>query len=69
MAVVDETSPLLRAPDAQSQDFDDASTKNVVQFDSNGDVEDPQQWPNSYKYGAVSLLAFMAFTVYGRPIN
>lgn len=64
MATPSETSPLLRAPDARSQDFDDVNSKNVVEFDPNGDSEDPKQWPNSYKYSAVFLLALMAFTVY-----
>lgn len=59
MATVNETSPLLRTP---SQKIDDANAKNVVEFDAE-DSEDPKQWANSFKYGAVALLAFMAFTV------
>lgn len=65
--VINEATPLLpptppRSADGQ-RNFDDASTKNVVEFDPHGDVEDPKQWPNAFKYSAVFLLAFMAFTV------
>ncbi|CZT14156.1 related to multidrug resistance protein [Ramularia collo-cygni] len=63
MANVSETSPLLRAHNAESRNFDDASTKNVVEFNPHGDAEDPKQWTNTYKYSAVFLLALTAFTV------
>jgi hypothetical protein len=35
----------------------------LVDFDPNGDPENPLEWPKAYKTGVVSLLAFMAFTV------
>lgn len=59
MADVSETSPLLQTP---SPKLDDANAKNVVEFEDI-DEDDPKQWPNTYKYGAVFLLALMAFTV------
>lgn len=34
-----------------------------VDFDPNGDPENPMDWPKAYKLGVVALLAFMAFTV------
>jgi hypothetical protein len=36
----------------------------AVEFDPNGDPENPLDWSNSYKWGVILLLAFMAFTVY-----
>jgi hypothetical protein len=59
-----ERSPLLANTNTRQPDFDDANSKNVVDFDPNGDEGNPMDWPNAYKYGIVALLAFMAFTVY-----
>ena len=36
----------------------------VVDFDPNGDPDNPMEWPKAYRWGIVVLLAFMAFTVY-----
>ena len=58
--VLDERQPLLHNESARH--YDDA-TKDLVDFDPNGDPEDPLQWPNAYKWSVVSLLAVMAFTV------
>lgn len=57
---MDETSPLLgRALESQ-----DCTTEHaLVDFDPNGDPENPLEWPKAYKRGVVALLAFMAFTV------
>ncbi|KAK0704564.1 major facilitator superfamily domain-containing protein [Lasiosphaeris hirsuta] len=35
----------------------------VVDFDPNGDVDNPLEWPIAYKWGIVALMALMAFTV------
>ncbi|KXT01290.1 hypothetical protein AC578_2689 [Pseudocercospora eumusae] len=59
---VDETSPLLRSQ-CQFSDDHGASSKNVVDFDPNGDPENPLDWPNTYKWCIVFLLALTAFTV------
>jgi hypothetical protein len=61
-----ETSPLLANTNNRQPEFDDANAKNVVDFDPNGDDDNPMEWSNAYKYGIVALLAFMAFTVYVR---
>lgn len=37
---------------------------NVVDFDPNGDPDNPLEWPSAFKWGIVALLAFTAFTVY-----
>ena len=37
--------------------------QSLVDFDPNGDEENPLEWPKAYKNGVVWLLAFMAFTV------
>ncbi|KAI7504644.1 hypothetical protein KC347_g8243 [Hortaea werneckii] len=57
--MIDEEQPLLRpdrAPYHASQDPD-------ADFDPEGDQDDPRQWPMTYRWGLVSLLALMAFTV------
>lgn len=36
----------------------------IVNFDPNGDPENPVDWPETYKRGIVALLALMAFTTY-----
>lgn len=64
---MDETTPLL--PDAATTPptLDDehhaVPPKNIVDFDPDGDAENPLDWPASYKWGIVALLAAMAFTV------
>lgn len=64
---MDETTPLL--PDAATAipTLDDQHhaipNKDIVDFDPNGDPENPMDWPTPYKWGIVTLLAAMAFTV------
>ncbi|OAP63801.1 hypothetical protein AYL99_03028 [Fonsecaea erecta] len=61
---MDETQPLLRnAIQAQPGPDKTAHPSDIVDFDPNGDLENPRDWPNVYKWGIVALLAFMAFTV------
>ncbi|EXJ74339.1 uncharacterized protein A1O5_02635 [Cladophialophora psammophila CBS 110553] len=61
---MDETQPLLRnASQAQQRPDKAAHTTDIIDFDANGDPENPRDWPNVYKWGIVALLAFMAFTV------
>jgi len=63
-ALVDENQPLLVAAeeDARRHDEEDA-LHGVIDFDPNGDPENPLEWPASFKWGIVALMAFMAFTV------
>jgi hypothetical protein len=57
---MDETQPLLgNVIEIENRTTD----KPVVDFDSNGDPENPLEWPRAYKIGVVFLLAFMSFTV------
>lgn len=63
MPTADETSPLLKHTSHNHQDYDDARNKNVVDFDPNGDPENPMTWSNSFKWCAVALLALISFTV------
>lgn len=53
---MDETTPLLR-------DIKSIHEKelNVVDFDPNGDSENPIEWAKIYKWTIVALLACMAF--------
>jgi hypothetical protein len=62
---MDETQPLLPS-DAEYTPIperDQIPDKDIVTFDPDGDEENPLDWPTTYKWGIVSLLAFMAFTV------
>lgn len=57
-----ETEPLLGTGIGQTETL--AREPNaVVDFDPNGDLENPLDWPKAFKWGIVALLAFMAFTV------
>ncbi|KAH6627505.1 major facilitator superfamily domain-containing protein [Chaetomium tenue] len=72
----DETQPLLRsvtnegqqvytnpvAPPLQ-QDGSDIAQTTIVDFDPDGDAENPLDWPASYRWVIVGILAFTAFTV------
>ena len=60
---MDETQPLLPEVTTDQQPKHHDNNKNVVDFDPDGDSENPQDWPQAYKWGIVALLAFMAFTV------
>lgn len=60
---MDETQPLLppiiRVESEQRRD----ASQRFVEFDPNGDPENPLEWRKPYKWLIVLLLAFMAFTV------
>ncbi|ORY70948.1 MFS transporter [Pseudomassariella vexata] len=61
---MDETLPLLQ--DAHFTSLEEPHqhvNKDIVDFDPEGDEENPVDWPQAYKWGIVALLAFMAFTV------
>jgi hypothetical protein len=75
----DETQPLLRsvtneghqvytdpAPPLPLQDGADIAPDEttIVDFDPNGDPENPLDWPAPFKWAVVSMLALMAFNVY-----
>ena len=56
-----ESQPLLRQISApRAPTINDPS----VEFDPNGDADNPQEWSNGYKNAILSLLAMMSFTVY-----
>ncbi|KAJ0122687.1 major facilitator superfamily transporter [Diaporthe amygdali] len=64
---MDETTPLLpdaaTAPIPRDDQLHRVPSKDFVDFDPNGDDENPIDWPQGYKWGIVTLLSFMAFTV------
>lgn len=62
---MDETQPLLQDAHLVYTDEiqDDGLNKDIVDFNPDGDAENPMEWPSAYKWGIVSLLAFMSFTV------
>ena len=64
---VDERTALLRSGSvatAHDGDLDEIRRIESVKFDPNGDPECPLDWPMSYRWGIVALLAFMSFTTY-----
>ncbi|KAK0930747.1 hypothetical protein LTR91_010506 [Friedmanniomyces endolithicus] len=63
---MDETQPLLpqRTNEYRAHHPQDKTDVNYrLNFDPNGDPDNPQDWKTSYKWGVVLLLAFMAFSV------
>jgi len=57
---MDELQPLL---DHVVEQHDRTTDQSLLNFDPNGDLENPLDWPKAYKHGVVLLLASMAFTV------
>ncbi|GAW10786.1 hypothetical protein ANO14919_001210 [Xylariales sp. No.14919] len=61
---MDETQPLLADVHlVDTERCDEVSHKDIVDFNVEGDAENPMEWPAAYKWGVVFLLSFMAFTV------
>lgn len=62
---MDETAPLL--PDAAiaipEDDQQALNKKDIIDFEPHDDPENPMDWPITYKWAIVTLLAAMAFTV------
>ena len=56
-----ETQPLLSNEHSPQQHTNGKSS--LVEFDRNGDPDNPLDWKNWYRWSIVLLLAFMAFTV------
>lgn len=61
----DEEQPLLHEVHGADPIVDPRDA--AIAFDPTGDPDDPQQWPLAFRWGIVSLLACMAFTVYVSP--
>lgn len=59
----DEERPLLQSDRALPTSYHTTHDPDA-DFDPNDDQDDPRQWPMAYRWGLVSLLALMAFTVY-----
>ena len=65
---MDETQPLLQNTnnrEVERRRSDSNVPKNAlsVDFDPDGDAENPLEWPKTFRWTVVALLAFMAFTV------
>lgn len=62
---MDEIQPLLPTESDRLSipERDQIDDKDIVGFDPNGDAENPLDWPATYKWDIVALLAYMAFTV------
>lgn len=57
-----ETLPLLHNEHSTQQQQSNGKT-SIVEFDHNGDPDNPLDWKPWYRWSIVLLLAFMAFTV------
>ncbi len=59
---VAEEQPLLRST---PEDLEDGTrhAEVILDFDPEGDDENPREWPVAFKWAIVLLLACMAFTV------
>ena len=68
---MEETQPLLRPVLSREESGrhdqehrpDPSKGFIIVDFDPNGDSDNPMDWPKLYRWGIVGLLALMAFTV------
>ncbi|KAK5685203.1 hypothetical protein LTS10_003280 [Elasticomyces elasticus] len=60
---MDETQPLLPERTNGHGTLTKSTSSSLLDFDPNGDTDNPQEWKTSYKWGIVMLQAFMAFTV------
>ncbi|KAI8629484.1 MFS general substrate transporter [Xylariaceae sp. FL1651] len=61
---MDETQPLLAEVQlVDTERCDEISRKDIIDFDVNGDADNPMEWPTAYKWAIVALLSLMAFTV------
>jgi hypothetical protein len=63
---MDETQPLLSPELTRGHAIvtqDEAGYDHTIDFNPDGDPDNPLDWPQSYKRGVILLLAFMAFTV------
>ncbi|KAH6675383.1 major facilitator superfamily transporter [Plectosphaerella plurivora] len=58
-----EEQPLLRPALEDLEDGGVRHTEVILDFDPEGDDENPREWPTAFKWAIVLLLACMAFTV------
>jgi hypothetical protein len=71
-AMSDERTPLLSAAAEEVTARPSNGRKrsaDIIDFDPEGDVSNPQEWSRQFKWGAVALLALMAFTTYVKRIT
>jgi hypothetical protein len=61
--LLDENQPLLGADNDRSRPQDEAEEELDIDFDPSGDPDNPLEWPATFKWTIVALLALMAFTV------
>lgn len=60
---MDEREPLLSDGTRVHYYFEDNGKNKIIDFDPNGDPENPMDWPARFRWTVVFLLAFMAMTV------
>jgi hypothetical protein len=60
---IEEANPLLLESESDYRGSFEYSP-DAVDFERNGDSENPLEWPNSSKWSIVALLTSMGFTMY-----
>ncbi|KAK4187147.1 major facilitator superfamily domain-containing protein [Podospora australis] len=55
--------PAVMISDHDEDDDEHDQDATIIDFDPNGDAENPLEWPTAFKWSIVTILAFMAFTV------
>ena len=68
LATSTQVTPAHGGPAPAVRDYHNSTDSDQdaadLDFDLNGDLDNPQEWPTPYKWTLVALLAMMAFTVY-----
>lgn len=61
---LEEAAPLLLEAGDESCGILNGDSQDTINFNPNGDPDNPLEWPAPFKRGIVALLAFTGFTVY-----
>lgn len=61
---MEEATPLLLEAGEEHHGILNGNPHDTVDFNPNGDPDNPLEWPAPFKRGIVALLAFTGFTVY-----
>ena len=60
----EEEAPLLRTEERTEGRPDSKDSSLLIDFDPDGDPDNPLEWPTSFKWTIVTLMASMAFMAY-----
>lgn len=62
---MDERQPLLESQGETIADPQRNGKSHIVDFDPDGDEDNPLEWSKKYRWFVIFLLSFIALTVYG----